>query len=263
MYVSFTWVDIVWGNGHYLDQCWLLVNKVLRHVPLGNFKGNASIARSSAVMRDKWVLVLDKDYNCQLHVSVKKWQIRQMYFHDKSWNYNIPPTSQYKVALSSSIMKSWYRNVFHIIHPLWGESMVNSPNKGPVMWSYDVFCVVSLKKLLNKQLSCQWSEMPWHPDVITAILLTWSAYPACCMSALCVPCGPKNRRIKDVMPSEKRNSMSSWKSPHKLRQSRRYATSKSLLGTTLMACCLVSSGSRADKRSESETRIFLNSLKPI
>ena len=32
------------------------------------------------------------------------------------------------------------------------------PHKEPLMWSFNVF-VVSLNKLLSKQLSCQWFEM--------------------------------------------------------------------------------------------------------
>ena len=50
---------------------------------------------------------------------------------------------------------------FHITGPLWGESTaypVDSPHKGPVMWSFDVFYVVSLGKLLNKQSNCLWFE---------------------------------------------------------------------------------------------------------
>ena len=34
-------------------------------------------------------------------------------------------------------------------------------HKGPVMWSFDVFFVVILNKLLNKQLSCWWFEILW------------------------------------------------------------------------------------------------------
>ena len=41
----------------------------------------------------------------------------------------------------------------------WIESLVVSPHKRPIIWSFDVFC--SLYKLSNKQSSCQWCEMPW------------------------------------------------------------------------------------------------------
>ena len=40
-------------------------------------------------------------------------------------------------------------------------------NKGPVMSSFDVLFYVSLNKLFNKQLCCQWFEMPWYPGVHT------------------------------------------------------------------------------------------------
>ena len=40
------------------------------------------------------------------------------------------------------------------------QSLVDSPHKEPVVWSFDVFSVFSLK-LLNKQSSCQWLGMPW------------------------------------------------------------------------------------------------------
>ena len=37
-------------------------------------------------------------------------------------------------------------------------NVCHSPHKWPVMWSFDF----SIKKLLNKQSSCQWLVMPWH-----------------------------------------------------------------------------------------------------
>ena len=44
-----------------------------------------------------------------------------------------------------------------------GNLLVDSLNKGPLMWSFDVSFVVELEKLLNKHLSCWWFEMPWCP----------------------------------------------------------------------------------------------------
>ena len=41
------------------------------------------------------------------------------------------------------------------------HSPVDSPHKGPVMWSFYVFLVVSLNEMLNKQSMCQWLLMPW------------------------------------------------------------------------------------------------------
>ena len=39
------------------------------------------------------------------------------------------------------------------------QSPVYFPIKGTVTWSFDVFFVACLNKLLNKQLSCQWFEI--------------------------------------------------------------------------------------------------------
>ncbi len=79
------------------------------------------------------------------------------------------------------------------------------------------------------------------------------------MSAWRVPLAPRKRCIKAVIPRENRNSTSSWKSAHKFLQSRRYATSKSLLGMLLMACCLESGGRRGTRRSV-EKQTFLNEI---
>ena len=46
---------------------------------------------------------------------------------------------------------------------------VNCP-QGPMMQSFDVFCVVRLRNLLNHQMSCQWFEMPLHPCDLTVIV---------------------------------------------------------------------------------------------
>ena len=41
------------------------------------------------------------------------------------------------------------------------QSLVDSPHKRPVMWSFDAFSVVCLTEPRNKQSSCWWSVMPW------------------------------------------------------------------------------------------------------
>ena len=56
-------------------------------------------------------------------------------------------------AITAIMMTSWNGNVFHITGPLWGESTCHL--------SY--FYVLHPDKLLNKQLSCWWFEMPWCP----------------------------------------------------------------------------------------------------
>ena len=48
------------------------------------------------------------------------------------------------------MMMLWHGNDFCITRPLLGESIG--------LW----WIVVSLNKLLNKQFSCQYFEMPWH-----------------------------------------------------------------------------------------------------
>ena len=46
---------------------------------------------------------------------------------------------------------------------------MDSPHKGAVMWSFNVFFVVWMNILLNIELSCQWFEMPWHSCDIFAL----------------------------------------------------------------------------------------------
>ena len=71
--------------------------------------------------------------------------------------------------------------------------------------------------------------------------------------------GPRNLCIKAEIPNEKRNSRSSLKSTNKLRQSNLYASSKdSLRGSQLTACCLVSSGSKADNLSVAKKYLLYN-----
>ena len=60
---------------------------------------------------------------------------------------------------------------------------------------------------------------------------------------------PRNFCSRAVGLREKRNSMSSLKPAHKLRQSRRYAISKSLLGSRFMSSGFRSSGKMVDRRS--------------
>ena len=51
------------------------------------------------------------------------------------------------------MITSWHSDTFRIGGPLWGESNDDSPQKESVMWSFDIFFVVSLNKLWKKQLS--------------------------------------------------------------------------------------------------------------
>ena len=61
---------------------------------------------------------------------------------------------KFQVILDGIIMASHCTNQ---------ESLFTSgfPHKVPVMQSFDVCFVISLNQLWNKQLKCQWFEMPW------------------------------------------------------------------------------------------------------
>ena len=50
-------------------------------------------------------------------------------------------------------------------------SQMDSPCNRPVMQSFDVFIVVSLNKLLNKQISWQLIHMTWWPFDITVMFM--------------------------------------------------------------------------------------------
>ena len=61
--------------------------------------------------------------------------------------------------------------------PTWGPPGADRTQGGPMLapstlLSGKLLCVfdVSLDKLLNKQFSCQWSEMPWHSYDIIVML---------------------------------------------------------------------------------------------
>ena len=63
-------------------------------------------------------------------------------------------------------------NVSCITCPWWGESIA-FPLSRPVIQSFDVFLDVNLGRLLNKQSSCCWFEMPWHSCVTTVMSTEW------------------------------------------------------------------------------------------
>ena len=68
--------------------------------------------------------------------------------------------------LTVVIMTSSNGNFFHITGPLWRESTSHRWIPSPVTWSFDVFFDLHLNKLLSKQSSWWWFEMPlrslWH-----------------------------------------------------------------------------------------------------
>ena len=62
-------------------------------------------------------------------------------------------------ALDYSRMTSWHKHVYHHDWPFVKgitQSLVDSPHKGPVKGSFNIFLVVSMKKTVEKQLYCQW-----------------------------------------------------------------------------------------------------------
>ena len=69
--------------------------------------------------------------------------------------------------VSHAMKMSWYGKAFLIIGPLWGESSVDYPHIGPVMWGFDVFFVVSLDTLPNNSSSWRWFQTPWPSCDVT------------------------------------------------------------------------------------------------
>ena len=51
----------------------------------------------------------------------------------------------------------------------WYTVTLNSPRKWPIMWSFGVSFVASLKKLMKKQLNCKEFQMPWYSCDITVM----------------------------------------------------------------------------------------------
>ena len=59
------------------------------------------------------------------------------------------------------------------------STTVDSPHKGPVIRSFNHFFVVSLNKLLDKELSCRWCETAWCScDVIVMVWLCFFVTPS-------------------------------------------------------------------------------------
>ena len=67
------------------------------------------------------------------------------------------------ILLWLHMMTSWHdgMEMFSALLALCGwnpPATSGFPHKVPLMWSFDIFFVVILDKLLNKQLSCWWFE---------------------------------------------------------------------------------------------------------
>ena len=65
---------------------------------------------------------------------------------------------EYKRKLCSNPLAQ----LFNFLHPRQSSNRICQVLKGPAMPSWDVSFVDSLNKLLNRQLSCQWFDTPWH-----------------------------------------------------------------------------------------------------
>ena len=77
-------------------------------------------------------------------------------FDDTSWLSLTSDTESWEnfgLAMNVFSFIHDYRNTVRIIVPLWEEppSLVDSPHKGRVMWSFNISIDVNLNKLLNKQ----------------------------------------------------------------------------------------------------------------
>ena len=87
---------------------------------------------------------------------IKKNEIRKKICHiSGKLYYDI-----YHDNVMETIMTTWKQ--FPPDWPFESSSHQCIPPKGPVIQSFDVSIVVRLKKLLKKELSCQWSEMLWQ-----------------------------------------------------------------------------------------------------
>ena len=92
------------------------------------------------------------------------------------WMVYCGETYIYKHLAQNSMMTPRYGNTFHINAPYYWpfvrgihQWLVDSPLKGPVMWSFVVLFAVSLNKPVHKQWSCLWSVIPWQSFVIIAM----------------------------------------------------------------------------------------------
>ena len=86
-------------------------------------------------------------------------QISNREVHGQLQTLNLTIVPYYVIIKSGLTILSWYKNAYCITGPFWGES--TGQRCGLVMQSFYTIFVVSLKKLVNKQLLKY--EMPYHP----------------------------------------------------------------------------------------------------
>ena len=124
---------------------WSFVRGIHRWLVDSPHKGSVCLhpGHSETDMHSEWVRSI-----VHLMMNVKTWKCRWMHY----WPFE-------RGIHWSSVDSSHKGQVIN-----W-----DSPHKGSVMRSFDVFFDVSQNKLLNKQLSCWWSEMPWCSCDITVM----------------------------------------------------------------------------------------------
>ena len=126
------------------------------------------------------------------------WSVSTHDLHDEIMTWKYFPERNPAIE-SSSLLDSFPEN----ISMSWQQLSVGSSHKVWVMWSFDATLVVGLKKLLNKQLNCQWWEMPWWwcralrgPEV--RALGPWKSNGALVKFCLRAQWTPQNWRIGNV-----------------------------------------------------------------
>ena len=82
---------------------------------------------------------------------------------------------------------AWWRHYMQRFPHYWPfvlgiqRSPLDSNHKGPVMQSYDDFCIVRLNKLLHKHSINRWLDMAWRfCDVTTMIAFVFQLSPSTC-----------------------------------------------------------------------------------
>ena len=70
------------------------------------------------------------------------------------------------------MITSWYETLSALLAFVirgMHRTLLNSPHKGPLMWTFDIFLVACLKELLNKKLNLWGSGTPWLPCDVTVM----------------------------------------------------------------------------------------------
>ena len=99
---------------------------------------------------------LSSDWLCRINGPLLSMAINLTYMHNL------------RVEQCLKIVTSRHGSAFRITGPLWG---VDSPQiaEGPVIQTFDVFFVVGLSKLVNKQSGFRWFVTPWRLCDVTVL----------------------------------------------------------------------------------------------